>query len=134
MARAHRYIGWLTFAVFLASGFYLHFHAAELAKDNPSAHFTLRANHIYVLMSALLNLAFASASPASGSGARARLRTFGHILILVAPSILFAAFRYEGPRATPHLQDRPLTLVGVFTLVIGVLLIVGRARRAAEAR
>ncbi len=133
MPRAHRLIGWLSFAVFLATGFYLHFHVIDLIRGDESARFTLRANHIYILMGALLNLVLAIGSPAPGRGVRGGIRKLGHVLILAAPAALFVAFVREGAKPTAHLLERPLTVAGVFALVLGVLFIVGWARPAMAA-
>ena len=133
MHRAHQIIGWLFVAVFLVTGLYLRFFAADVIARGEHVRYSLRANHVYILMAALVNLALAiGPSVASAPRRRAMVGRLGHALALAAPPILLVSFLIEAPHPQPYL--RPLTTIGAMCLAIGVFCIVGRARPPTPSR
>jgi hypothetical protein len=77
-----------------------------------------RANHVYLLLGSLINLAVGIYRPGTRPGWRGIVALVGSALMLAAPLVLLAAFFFEAPRGTP---ERALTLLGVFLLLAGVL-------------
>src|SRR5262249_4543092 len=89
----------------------------DLAAQDRSIRWLFRANHIYLLMAGLLNLAAVHAP--SMSGWRARAQGIGSALLLLSPVLLVAAFIREP--ATPE-PGRPLTHAGIIALAAGTVL------------
>jgi hypothetical protein len=122
--RAHRMMGWTTFAAFVGTGVYLRLILAPPESGNAWLHYAFRANHIYLLMSGLVNLALGMAPR---KPRRVVLARIGSGLVLAAPAVLLAAFARE-----PGSGDlsRPLTRIGVIMVAVGVILCAaaGRAR------
>src|SRR6516165_2152090 len=106
--RAHLAIGVLTLLAFICTGIYLRLHQAQLVEGPEAVRIAFRANHIYILMSSLINLTLGAYS--GPFLPRWRGRTIGSVLVLAAPFVLFAAFLREP--ASQHLE-RPLTHAGV---------------------
>jgi hypothetical protein len=114
--RVHLMIGLLTLAAFIASGVYLRLHVTELAEGSPAVRIAFRSNHIYLLMSGLINLVLGLYA---GPFERRRpVRMLASVLILAAPVLLTAAFVREPAGGN---FDRPLTRFGVISLVVGVV-------------
>ncbi|MEX2220069.1 MAG: hypothetical protein WD749_15060 [Phycisphaerales bacterium] len=116
LARAHRFIGAAALLTFLATGFYLRAGLPEPEGGGLVIHFAARANHIYILLAALLNGAlglYLSPRP------RGRTQRAGSVLVLLAPVVLTAAFIAE--HATASLW-RPLTMAGIFCVALGMAL------------
>ncbi len=125
--RVHRIVGVATIVVFLMTGFYLRWRVPALYGDDPVIHFLFRANHIYILMSGLVNLGIGTYLVLHGTRWRRNVQLAGSCLLLAAPIVLIAAFIYDPPRASPH---RYVTVVGVLILFLGLLChAMHRARR-----
>jgi len=130
MPRAHLIVGWIAVLTFIGTGVYLHFWArlGDMSPLEP-ARYALRANHVYILLSGLINLLASLSGAPHARRWRAMIGTAGGFLLLAAPAALFAAFVVEGPEPKPL---RPLTAVGVLMLVVGTLAVLPGRRRAAE--
>jgi hypothetical protein len=118
LSRAHSIVGWLGFLAFLGSG--LHLLRPELASVSEVTRALSRANHLYLLAAALLNLLAAKVGPAPGR-LRGRLRIAGSFVLLPCVPVLAAAFWRE-----PQLgfAGRQLTLLGNVLALAGTLLLV----------
>jgi hypothetical protein len=127
MRKLHLVLGTSLFVVFLATGYYMHTHFPAAYAGNEAVRYLYRANHIYILLSALLNLALGAHFQAA-EGARRHVQTIGSVLLLVSAVLLVAAFYREPPHANPH---RPFTGYGIYAVVAGTLAHVGAARRRA---
>ena len=119
IARVHSIVCWLSFLAFLASGVYLRLHRPELHAGSPVVRTLFRANHLYLLAAALLNLLAARVGRAPGR-LRARLRAVGSLLLVLSPPILGTAFLREPPRG---FDGRALTSVGAALMLGGTLLL-----------
>ena len=117
LKKAHFWIGCLGIAVFLATGVYMRAGFPELYGGNEVVRYHYRANHIYILLGSLINLAL-GCYLRLGIGWRKRAAIVGSTLLLSSPLLLVAAFVLEAPKGTP---DRLLTLVGIFMVFIGAL-------------
>ena len=117
LRRLHFWIGCLGVAVFLATGVYMRAGFPELYGGNEVVRYHYRANHIYILLASLLNIAL-GCYLRLGVGWRKQAAVAGSTFLLLSPAVLVAAFVLEAPKGTP---DRLLTLAGIFTVFIGAL-------------
>jgi FtsH-binding integral membrane protein len=111
----HLGIGLAALAFFAGTGQYLHFRQPAMESTELGPRMVLRAGHIYLLFSGLLNVV---------AGFRyehiaGKLSRLGSILMLASPVLLAAGFCIE---ATRNAVERHLTRAGVFAAVIGVVL------------
>jgi hypothetical protein len=112
--------------VFLGTGVYLITHFPELHGGNDGVRFQFRANHVYILLSSLLNWGLGLYVVAKESGWRRGAQRLGSMLLLAVPGLLVAAFFIEPARGSP---DRPLTLLAMVLLLGGTVLhALGRGR------
>jgi hypothetical protein len=112
-------MGVLTLLGFAITGFHMLWTLPGLFEDggNP-VRFLYRANHLYLLFAALLNLALGSYLRLYVGGWRRRIQIFGSGCLLIAPFILFPAFFIDPPRLSPK---RPMTEGAIFLVFIGTL-------------
>src|SRR5438105_4041596 len=100
---AHYLIGALTLILFIVSGQYMGlvyrgFSNPELYGHNEAVRFLFRANHIYLLLPALINLLLGSyLTLAPGRGHRIA-QYIGSALLLLSTLLLLAAFVIEPPQ------------------------------------
>jgi hypothetical protein len=117
MRRFHLVAGAALVVTFLLTGQYMdtvHDHLRGMA-DGPRLLY--RTRHIYVLFSALLNLAIGAYGRPSVHAGRRALQWAGSVLIVLAGGLFIAAFIYE-----PLWQRTRLTPWAVYAVVAGVLL------------
>jgi len=119
LARAHSLVGWLGVLAFLASGLYLKRGRPELYDGSEVVRALFRANHLYLLCAALLNL-LAARVGAVPSLLRTRLRTLGSVLLMITVPLLGYAFLIDPRRGFP---DRTLTFIGMVLVLLGTLLL-----------
>ena len=119
MQKSHFVAGIFFLALFLLTGVYMKLSFPELYEGREEIRMMFRATHIYLLMSALLNLM-------AGNGLRShpvrhvvQLQKLASLLILIAPFLFFAAFIIEPPS---YMLERPISFWGVVALLSGVLL------------
>jgi hypothetical protein len=104
---------------FLGTGAYMATHFPAAYEGHEAVRYLYRANHVYLLLGSLINLAVGIYRPASRPGWRGTVALAGSALVLVAPFLLLYAFFFEAPRGTP---ERAATLVGALMLLVGVVL------------
>lgn len=114
--RIHLILGFAVFGVFLCTGLYMRANFPGLYHGNEAIHYMYRANHIYILLSGLLNIIVGVYSSPSPQRWKANLQRLGSLLFLLGPAILVFAFFYEASRGGP---ERPVTLIGVLCLFTG---------------
>ncbi|HEX5055730.1 MAG TPA: hypothetical protein VFX02_04445 [Gammaproteobacteria bacterium] len=120
----HYIIGALTLILFIISGQYMGlvyqgFSNPELYGHNEAVRFLFRANHIYLLLPALLNLLLGSYLTLAPERGRRIAQYIGSGLLLLSTVLLLAAFIIEPPQASP---ERPWTFYGLSALLGGALL------------
>lgn len=103
---------------FLGTGAYMATHFPAAYEGHETIRYMYRANHVYLLLGSLINLALGIYRPGSRPGWRGIVALAGSALVLAAPFVLLTAFFFEAPRGTP---ERAATLLGVLLLLIGVL-------------
>ena len=100
--------------------------ATEMA---PAVRLTHRANHVYILFAALINLAAAGASRPAASRVRRLLFGAGATLVVLSPLLTTIAFLIERSNVSPW---RVWTMVSIFATTFGVFgLAMGRSYGAA---
>lgn len=112
----HLYAGWLFVLVFVLTGQYMRhvIHPAMVA--DPVLRFSMRANHIYILLFGLLHLCLGAYWRASRNGLQQKLQLAGSGLLLTATVIAIAAFFFEAKVG----EDRPFVLTAMVAAVVGV--------------
>jgi len=103
---------------FLGTGAYMATHFPAAYESQEAIRYTYRANHVYLLLGSLINIAVGIYRTDARPGWRGRVGLAGSALILAAVFVLLYAFFFEAPRGAP---ERPATFVGIFMLLIGVL-------------
>ena len=117
--KGHFLIGTVFFVLFLLTGAYMHFNFPELYRGREEIRMMYRATHIYILMSALINLMTGNYLLQIKPLSFLLLRQLASLLILVAPILFFMAFLSEPPE---YLVERPISFWAVVFLVVGVML------------
>ena len=93
-----------------------HFPAAY--ESHEAIRYMYRANHVYLLLASLINIALGIYRTGTRPGWRGIVGLAGSALILAVPLVLLYAFFFEAPRGTP---ERAATLIGAVMLLAGVL-------------
>ncbi len=114
----HRRAGIATVIVFLATGVYLEVRFPDLYGSNEAIRYLFRANHVYILLSGLLNIGIGTYLGWHTQRWRKNLQVTGSVFLLSAPILLIVAFFYEPPFASP---ERYITVVGIVFLAVGTL-------------
>ena len=114
----HLAVGIFVIAIFLLTGYHMKFHIHELMEANDRFRFSLRGNHIYILLLALVNLSLGTYMKVSQILWRAYLQLVGSLMILMATVMVIAAFFFENKESL----ERPLTLMSIILALIGTLL------------
>jgi hypothetical protein len=118
MGKLHLVVGLVGIAVFLGTGLYMFRGFPELYGTNEAVRYMYRANHVYVLLSSLINVALAVYLVPARPGWKASIGKIGSVLLILSPMVLCYAFFAEAPKATP---ERVFTGLGVLALLLGVL-------------
>lgn len=117
-------IGILALATFIGTGVYLRANLDSLDAMPVAVRHTHRANHVYILFTALLNLVAATSNRVTAPGIKRHVAGVSAILILASPVLMTTAFVLERSNVSP---DRPLTAVGIFAAFVGAIgFVVGR--------
>ena len=130
MRKLHLIVGLVGVAVFLGTGLYMRAHFPTLYGGNEALRYMYRANHVYLLLASLVNIALGAYLASADSGWRASLGKAGSLLAMLSPVLLCYAFFAEAPRGSP---ERIVTTLGIVSITLGVaaqLPSAGRARRS----
>jgi hypothetical protein len=120
LRRLHRSIGGAALAGFAVTGFYMLWRLPGLfVPGGDPIRYLYRANHLYLLLSGLLNLAIGTYLALRDRGWRRRAQVAGSVCLLLAPAVLFPAFFLDPPGTSPQ---RLVTTAGMFLLFFGTLL------------
>lgn len=115
----HRWVGLTGVAIFIASGISMRLSHVEHIPEGAALHFIFRSRHIYLLFSALLNIAVGLAPSLPESGRGSRIGIIGSALIIVSPVLMALGF-FMGPLMTQH--ENELSRFGVYAAALGMLL------------
>ena len=126
MRKVHLLVGALGIIAFLGTGIYMRATFPAIYGANEALRYMFRANHVYILLASLVNLAIGIYSPSVLRGGWARtFGMMGNVLVALAPLVLVYAFFAEAPKASP---DRLFTALGVLMILVGVLAQLPNAR------
>ncbi len=114
----HLVIGIFVIAVFLLTGYHMKFHIHQVMEADERLRFSLRGNHIYILLLGLLNLSLGAYLKVSQTVWRAYLQLVGSLMILTATGLVIVAFFFENKA----LLDRPLSLMAMILALTGTVL------------
>ena len=115
----HLFVGISGVLAFLGTGAYMATHFPAAYEGNEAIRYIYRANHVYLLLASLVNLAVGIYRPGTRPGWRGVVALVGSVLILAAPFVLEYAFFFEAPNGLP---ERPVTIVAALMLLVGVFL------------
>ena len=119
MRRAHQIIGGVTLAVFAASGIYVRVKAPSIYLGDEVSHIMFIANHIYILMAGLANVAIGRyAVPVEDKNGRL-MQSLGLASMMAASGMLVYAFLTEPALGS---FERVRTQIGVMLLTLGTAL------------
>ena len=118
IGKAHLIFGFLIFVVFLLTGQYMDRNFNHLAdmEDLPRA--LMRAQHLYILLVGLINIALGSYLTISKDKLTLSFQIFGSLLIFTATCVLVYSFFYELPT---NRIERPICRMGLYMMLAGVL-------------
>jgi hypothetical protein len=124
LRNTHFIIGAITLMLFIVSGQYMGlrfqgFTDPELYNHNEVVRYLYRANHIYLLLPAFINLLLGSYLTLGKERWHRTMQYIGSTLLFVATILLLAAFIIEPPQASP---ERPWTYFGLIAAFAGALL------------
>lgn len=112
----HLYAGWLFVLVFALTGQYMRHVIHPAMEADPVLRFSIRANHIYILLFGLLHLCLGAYWRANARMLQQRLQLAGSGLLFIATTIVIAAFFFE-PKVG---EERPVLLAAMVAAVVGV--------------
>lgn len=112
----HLYAGWLFVLIFVLTGQYMRHVIHPAMEADPVLRFSMRANHIYILLFGLLHLCLGAYGRVSAKLLQQRLQLTGSGLLLTASTIAIAAFFFE-PKVG---EERPALLAAMVAAVVGV--------------
>ena len=114
----HLVVGVFVLAVFLLTGYHMRFHIHQVMEADERLRFSLRGNHIYILLLGLLNLGLGAYLQVSRTIWRAYLQLVGSLMILAATGLVIVAFFFENKAAL----ERPFTLLTMILALTGTVL------------
>ena len=116
LRKIHLYFGWLVVLIFVLTGQYMRHIIHPAMEADATLRFSLRANHIYILLFGLLHLSLGAYFQPLAYGSRARLQQVGSLAIFVATGIVLAAFMFEPKTGA----ERPVLLAAMIAGVTGI--------------
>src|SRR5262245_50594945 len=114
----HLLVGVAGVLAFLGTGAYMATHFPAAYESDEAIRYMYRANHVYVLLASLVNLAVGIYHTDTRQGWRGIVGLAGSALLLVSPLLLLYAFFFEPPTGS---EDRVATFFGVLMLLVGAL-------------
>jgi hypothetical protein len=118
LKKVHLTVGLIALVVFPLTGAYMRFHLADEFAASDRLRFSMRANHIYILLSSLIHISLGSYLRVSAKRRWANLQTAGSLLLFISTTLVIAAFFVEFKMGI----DRPFTLLAMVLGSGGTLL------------
>lgn len=125
LRKTHLVTGLSLLVIFPLTGAYLRYRVPHLMEGSDRYRFSMRGNHIYILLSGLIHLALGVYFRQVTAGWLSKVQAFGSVLLLLSSVFVVAAFFFE-PKiflARPHtLSAMVLALTGMLLHAFCVLL------------
>ena len=118
LRKTHLIAGLILLVIFPLTGAYLRYRIPHLMQDSDRFRFSMRGNHVYILLSGLIHLSLGAYLRRIHANWLNKLQTTGSILLTFSSTIVLAAFFLE-PKSG---LDRPYTSLAMFTALAGMLL------------
>jgi hypothetical protein len=119
--RAHWITGTATLIVFLLTGAYMRWiRVPPVPQLDDVTRAVYRSRHLFILLSAILNLAFALAP-----SAKQRAQQVVSVFVLIAPVLFLAAFAVEPARG---IHGAPFSQIALYLLFAAAVILVRIAR------
>ncbi|MCB9495314.1 MAG: hypothetical protein H6686_00305 [Fibrobacteria bacterium] len=114
----HLVWGTIFLVVFLATGWYMKTGFPALYHGDDAVRLLYRSSHIYILLSALLNLSLYRRRPRIFGGVRKAVDAAASLLLLASSLLFLRGFVLEAATMNLH---RPATFWGVVSVLSGIL-------------
>ena len=111
----HLYAGWLFVLIFVLTGQYMRLVIHPQMEADSVLRFSLRANHVYLLLFGLIHLCLGAYWRASLTARRQKLQLTGSLALLAATLVAIAAFFFEAKVG----EERPALLAAMVAAVVG---------------
>jgi hypothetical protein len=118
LKKAHLIVGLIALVIFPLTGQYMRIYLADDFAASDRLRFSMRANHIYILLSALIHLSLGSYLRVSVKRLWANLQTAASMLLFLSTALVIAAFIAEFKMGI----KRPITLLAMVLASSGTLL------------
>ena len=118
LRKSHLIVGLILLVIFPLTGAYLRYRIPHLMQDSDRFRFSMRGNHVYILLSGLIHLSLGAYLQRIQVNWLGKLQTTGSILLTFSSTIVLAAFFLEPKSGI----DRPYTSFAMFTALAGMLL------------
>ena len=118
LKKVHLTVGLIALVIFPLTGAYMRIYLADEFADNDRFRFSMRANHIYILLSSLIHISLGSYLRVSAKQRWANLQAAASMLLFTSTALVIAAFLAEFKMGI----DRPITLLAMVLASVGTLL------------
>ena len=118
LKRVHLIVGLIALVIFPLTGVYMRRYLADEFTVSDRLRFSVRANHIYILLSSLVHVSFGSYLRVSEKPRWANTQAVASLLLIVSTVLVITAFFIE-PKAG---LDRPFILLPMVSALAGTLL------------
>lgn len=118
LKKIHLIAGVIALVIFPLTGTYMRIYLADEFAASDRFRFSMRANHIYILLSALIHISLGSYMRVSAKHRRVNLQTVASLLLFISTTMVIAAFLTEFKMGL----DRPITEIAMVLASGGTLL------------
>jgi hypothetical protein len=118
LKKTHLIIGLIALVIFPLTGAYMRLSLADEFAASDRLRFSVRGNHIYILLSSLIHISLGSYLRVCAKRWLVNLQTVGSSLLFISTAIVIAAFFYESKTGL----ERPLSLLAMVSGLGGTLL------------
>lgn len=115
LRKIHLYVGWLCVLAFVLTGQYMERVIHPLLEASDRYRYSIRGNHVYLLLIGLLHLCLGAYQRDGGEPNRIRWQRLGSALLCLSAALVMAAFFWENKDGL----DRPVTLAAMLSATAG---------------
>lgn len=118
LRKIHLVTGLVLLLIFLLTGTYMKFRIPHLMAENDRFRFSMRGNHIYILLSSLIHMSLGLYLRRGSKKWQSGSQTVGSALLIQSSAMMVVAFFFE-PK---YGLERPVTLIAVVMAIVGMFL------------